>query len=289
MVSPIIANRGNFMENKKMTVLVVEPEKKPYVKKIDNSLRSLQHEVDGNIQAVYPFEDAAGIICDEEGKLNGKTMNRALRDDTGEIYDIVSGTFLIVGLGEENFTSLSKKQMEHYAKVYETPELFMRLNGKIISTPILDEFVQDQTPYTKSASYALYAGELPLFHYSYEQNMKCSECISKAIRENFTATSLNGDVLSGAIRQFGKDRVEMILALTVLAHEQDERISPENKEWAKNLPIMQKLDSSYGLVKFESLNIHPGVLNLVTTDVCQSANKNMEKSNSVRKYKTFER
>ena len=36
-----------------ITVLVVEPDKKPYVKEIPSSLESLQHEVGGDIEAVY--------------------------------------------------------------------------------------------------------------------------------------------------------------------------------------------------------------------------------------------
>lgn len=48
--------------DKKMTVLVVEPKKEPYVKTIDPGLESLQHEVGGYIEAVYPFEDAALIV-----------------------------------------------------------------------------------------------------------------------------------------------------------------------------------------------------------------------------------
>ena len=41
----------------------------------------------------------------DEGKLVGKDLNRALRDDDGDIYDIVAGDFLVVGLGEEDFCS----------------------------------------------------------------------------------------------------------------------------------------------------------------------------------------
>lgn len=37
----------------KITVLVIEPERKPYVKEIEHTLESLQHEVGGHIQAVY--------------------------------------------------------------------------------------------------------------------------------------------------------------------------------------------------------------------------------------------
>ena len=69
------------MDNEKLTVLVVEPEKKPYVKDIAPGLTSLQKEVGGFIEAVYPFEDPVAIICDEEAKLKGSELNRALRDD----------------------------------------------------------------------------------------------------------------------------------------------------------------------------------------------------------------
>ena len=43
------------MDNEKIAVLVVEPEKKPYAKEISSGLSSLQHEVGGYIQAVYPY------------------------------------------------------------------------------------------------------------------------------------------------------------------------------------------------------------------------------------------
>ena len=78
------------MENDKITVLMVEPEKKPYVKEIDPGLSSLQHEVGGYIQAVYPFAEPVAIICDEEAKLIGKPLNRALRDEDGDIYEITT-------------------------------------------------------------------------------------------------------------------------------------------------------------------------------------------------------
>lgn len=118
----------------KITVLVVEPERKPYTKVIDNTLESLQREVGGNIQAIYPFEDVA-IICDEEAKLNSKPLNRSLRDSSGEIYDIIAGTFLVVGLTEDNFGSLSDEQMKKYSRYFEMPELFVRCNGKVLAIP----------------------------------------------------------------------------------------------------------------------------------------------------------
>ena len=123
------------MENK-MTVLVVEPEKVPYVKEIDPGLQSLQSEVEGWIQAVYPFDDPVALICNDEGKLIGLPLNRALRDDRGQIYDVVAGTFLITGLSEDNFASLSPELIEIYAKRFKDPEMFIPFDGKLVVAPI---------------------------------------------------------------------------------------------------------------------------------------------------------
>ena len=124
------------MDNEKISVLVVEPEKKPYAKEISSGLSSLQHEVGGYIQAVYPYEEPVAIICDEEAKLKGSELNRVLRDEDGQIYDVVAGTFLIVGLGEDDFTSLTPEHMKQFKEKFETPEMFMRLNGKLVVLPM---------------------------------------------------------------------------------------------------------------------------------------------------------
>ncbi len=138
-------------EPDKMTVLVVEPKKEPYVKTIDTGLESLQHEVGGYIEAVYPFADPVALIVNEEGKLLGLPLNRALYDDKGHLYDITSGTMLVVGLGEESFTSLSPELMEKYKTVYQQPELFAKINGKICVHPLnglsqKEEKQEDKSP-----------------------------------------------------------------------------------------------------------------------------------------------
>ncbi len=116
---------------KTIQVLVVEPGKRPYIKEIDGSLASLQQEVGGYIQAVYLFDDPVGVICNEEGKLLNLPLNRALRTEDGEIYDILAGTFLVVGLGKEDFVSLSDKLAEKYKEHFHLPETFVRINGHV--------------------------------------------------------------------------------------------------------------------------------------------------------------
>ena len=123
----------------KLTVLVVEPMKEPYVKEIAPGLHALQAEVGGDIAASYPFDDPVGLVLNDEGKLIGLDLNRSLRDEHGEIYDIVAGTFLMVGLGSESFASLPPDMIQKYTEQFKRPELFASINGQIVSVPVEPE------------------------------------------------------------------------------------------------------------------------------------------------------
>ena len=135
-----ITGSGNEPEHDStITVLAVEPGKEPYAKEIDSGLESLQHEVGGYIQAVYPFEEPVAIVCNEEAKLEGLPLNRALRDDDGDIYDIVAGTFMLVGLTEDSFGSLTPELMQQFTDHFKTPEQFAKLGDKIVAIPMISE------------------------------------------------------------------------------------------------------------------------------------------------------
>ena len=125
-----------------MTVLLVEPEKHPRPVEIGTSLEDLQKAVGGFIEATYPFDDQLGLVMNETGKLEGLPLNRALRDDEGKIYDIVAGSFLVVGLTEDDFGSLSSDQMQKYEELFHQPEVFVRMGKGIMALPIPDEAVQ---------------------------------------------------------------------------------------------------------------------------------------------------
>ena len=122
-----------------ITVLVVEPGKRPYTKKIEPGLKSLQREVGGHIEAVYPFPEPVAIVCRETGKLDGCPLNRALRDEDGAIYDIIAGTFLVVGLTEEDFGSLSPELLQAFSQRFQNPETFAMMNGELLAFPLEDE------------------------------------------------------------------------------------------------------------------------------------------------------
>ena len=90
----------------------MKPQKPPCEKEISGDLKSLQNEVGGFIEAVYPYDDPVAVVCNEEGKMIGLDLNRALYGEDGQMYDIVAGTFFITGLGESDFVSLSPELME---------------------------------------------------------------------------------------------------------------------------------------------------------------------------------
>lgn len=107
-----------------MKVVLVKPGKYPQITEIEPGLESYQKIVGGYIQAVYPFENPVALICNEEGKLTDLTLNRALKDENGQVYGIVAGDFFICGLGEEDFCDLTDELAEIYSGVFHFPETF---------------------------------------------------------------------------------------------------------------------------------------------------------------------
>ena len=73
-------------------------------------------------------------VCNEEGKINGLPLNRAIRDeDTGDIADIIAGTFFICDCSGESFGSLFTEQQKRYLEKYHLPERFFRTRNGIES------------------------------------------------------------------------------------------------------------------------------------------------------------
>ena len=76
---------------------------------IESSLEAMQRVVQGDIQAIYPFEEEVCMVCNEEGKIDGLPLNRALYDENHEIYDIIAGPAFICDCSGESFGSLSDR------------------------------------------------------------------------------------------------------------------------------------------------------------------------------------
>ena len=120
-----------------MRVLVVEPERRPEVQEIDDSLKAMQDIVGGLIQPIY-LDDSTALICNDERKLMDLPANRGLRDENGQMYDIVFGTFFLCGAlaDSDHFTSLTPEQIERYREQFYTPEMFWGMDGRIVCLPL---------------------------------------------------------------------------------------------------------------------------------------------------------
>lgn len=104
-----------------MKILVVEPEKAPYEREINDDLHEMQEVVGGFIEPIY-FErkNDALVFCNEEFLLNGSQPNRMVGDV------LVHGTFFVVGnreteYGGEESCSLTNEQISRYTKEFAEP------------------------------------------------------------------------------------------------------------------------------------------------------------------------
>ena len=131
---PELAN--DVVQAPTIRVVLVESGKLARIAEIGTTLDAMQRTVGGDIEAYYPFEEQVCIVCNEEGKINGHPLNRAIRDaDTGDIADIIAGTFFICDCSGESFGSLSTEQQKRYLEKYRLPERFFRSRDGIGSVP----------------------------------------------------------------------------------------------------------------------------------------------------------
>ena len=138
------ADNETEAQQESIKVVLVKPMKRPEIAVIDTDLDSLQNTVGGLIEAVYPYDEEVCIVCNEEGKNLRLPLNRALKDQDGQITDIIAGDFFICDCTSENFGSLSDEQLKRYSDMFEKPERFYKIDGEIkavqISTPMQKEY-----------------------------------------------------------------------------------------------------------------------------------------------------
>ena len=114
-----------------ITGLFIEPNQSFRNIRIENELSAYQKAVGGYIECI-DLPNGATIICNEEGKINGLPLNRAIRDLDGEILDIVAGNMVIVGFSDEcEFVPLTEEQSEELKRMFCFPEMFFKYDDKI--------------------------------------------------------------------------------------------------------------------------------------------------------------
>lgn len=114
--------------NEKITVLLVEPGKYPKPIEIEDTLEAMQEVIGGDIEEYMPFDDEVAIICNEEGKMNGSELNRAVYSKDKQILDVIAGKFFVAyaPFESESFLSMPKDLMKKYEDKFRYPERFYK-------------------------------------------------------------------------------------------------------------------------------------------------------------------
>ena len=116
-----------------MKVLIVEPGKHPRKADIEHTLESLQTIVDGYIEITYPWKDAVGLVCNDEGLLRQLPFNRLVAPGSG-----IFGTFFLCGLGEEDLTDLPDDMDDKYLKLLYQPQILLQTADGGCVLPLVD-------------------------------------------------------------------------------------------------------------------------------------------------------
>lgn len=117
----------------KISVVLVEPGKYPKLVEIEDTLEAMQETVAGYIEEYMPFDDEVAIVCNEEGKVNGLPLNRAVYGENKEILDIIAGKFFIAyaPIESEKFQSMPKDLARKYLEKFKYPERFNQTENGI--------------------------------------------------------------------------------------------------------------------------------------------------------------
>ena len=116
-----------------MKVLIVEPGKRPRKADIEHTLESLQTIVYGYIEITYPWKDAVGLVCNDEGLLRQLPFNRLVAPGSG-----IFGTFFLCGLGEEDLTDLPDDMADKYLKLLYQPQILLQTADGGCVLPLVD-------------------------------------------------------------------------------------------------------------------------------------------------------
>lgn len=121
----------------KISVILVEPGRYPKLIEIEDTLEAMQSLVEGDIEEYMPFDDEVAIICNEEGKMRGLPLNRAVYVDNKEMVDIIAGKFFIcyAPIESEKFLSIPKELARKYEEKFKYPERFSQTIDGIEAKP----------------------------------------------------------------------------------------------------------------------------------------------------------
>lgn len=124
----------NYGEKKQHENSSGGPGKVPSVREISQGLKAMQQVVGGPIQAVYPFQDSAALVCHEEGKLLSCPESSPANGRWDGLC-MIAGPFFVCGLAGDSFASLTEEQIQRYMSIFQRPEQFLNISGSLLILP----------------------------------------------------------------------------------------------------------------------------------------------------------
>ena len=154
------------------------------------------------------------------------------------------------------------------------------------------EELRNTPVYPYPLEYAAENGEEDKYRQSRKISIACKEAIENAIGDHYADNCLN---TAAAVRQvvdvFGYERTLYVLAVTVQHKERDGRISHNNKEWAKSVPVFaDRIDGSADQNVFLVVSqAHPGLTDLFIRGVRKAQAQEKEQQAERAKSKAAEK
>lgn len=114
--------------------VMCEPYKLAREIEVNADYNSLCKEIGGNVAVFELISDKVVILYDDEGKMNGSDLCRAIYQEDKltdfkptpkhRLIDIIANKFIVCGMNEGDFVSLTDKQIKQYMNLYKYPEVF---------------------------------------------------------------------------------------------------------------------------------------------------------------------
>lgn len=135
--------------------------------------------------------------------------------------------------------------------------------------------------YREPFSYARDNDQIDAYRNSRKAAIACKDAIQKAITANYNGWSLDSTTaLEQLLGQFSMEQICYVLAITVRFKDWDGRISKQNKQWARTVPVYPDYDSLMNYdqnVRFVVDGVHPGLVDLLINKVRSYASNHKNK------------
>lgn len=116
-------------------VLLLEPGQIAKPTLVNNTPAAMRQLIGGNFEAIS-LPDGGILLCNEDREFIAHRQNRVIKDDAGEVLDVLVGTGLICGCKDGEFVGLTIDQMKRYKNTFQYPQKILRRNGKVIAKDI---------------------------------------------------------------------------------------------------------------------------------------------------------